>query len=218
MYKRQGCVWWLLQVLDDGRLTDSKGRLVNFKNTVIILTSNVGSEQLINMNQIGFDDALKKSEEKQKSQDEVREKVMGELQKSFRPEFLNRLDEIIVFKQLDQRSITRIVSLLIDGAMSNLLEKGITVQVDRKVIDKIGKEGYDAKYGARPLHRKIQTDILNPLANAIIDGNIKEGALINVSVDDGKYVFSAPSKKSTAKRKKEKVLACLLCAAEMNRR
>ena len=197
----------LLQVLDDGRLTDSKGRLVNFKNTVIILTSNVGSEQLINMNQIGFDDALKKSEEKQKSQDEVREKVMGELQKSFRPEFLNRLDEIIVFKQLDQRSITRIVSLLIDGAMSNLLEKGITVQVDRKVIDKIGKEGYDAKYGARPLHRKIQTDILNPLANAIIDGNIKEGALINVSVDDGKYVFSAPSKKSTAKRKKEKVLA-----------
>ena len=195
----------LLQLLDDGRLTDSKGRTVNFKNTVIILTSNIGSEQLVSMNQIGFGETLRKSEEKQKKYDEVREKVMDELQKSFRPEFLNRLDEIVVFKPLDQQSIRRIVSLMIDEAIAQLSVKGITAHIDQKVFEKIGKEGYDAKYGARPLQRKIQTDILNPLANTIIEGNAGDGATVTIGVKDDVYTFSTAWKQATKRKKKEHV-------------
>lgn len=194
----------LLQVLDDGRLTDSKGRLVNFKNAVIILTSNIGSDQLVNMHQIGFEDAMKKSEEKNRQYGEVKERVMEELQKSFKPEFLNRLDEIIVFKPLDQMSIRRVVTLLINESMNQLSDKGVTVTVDKKVYDKISKEGYDAKYGARPLRRKIQTDILNPLANAIIAGNIGNGATVTISVRDNEYTFDTV-RKQTSRGKKKKI-------------
>ena len=196
----------LLQVLDDGRLTDSKGRLVNFKNTVIILTSNVGSEQLTNMNQIGFEDTLKKSEERKKQYDEVRDKVTSELQKSFKPEFLNRLDEVIVFKPLDQTSIRKIVTLLIAEAMEQLSNREIAVSIDKAVYKKIGEEGYDVKYGARPLRRKIQTDILNPLANAIIDGNVERGARITITVENGEYTFNVIKPKKVARKtKREKV-------------
>ena len=200
----------LLQVLDDGRLTDSKGRLVNFKNVVVILTSNIGSDQLINMNQIGFEDSLKQSEEMKKNYDEVRDKIMRELQKSFRPEFINRLDGVIVFKPLDQASIRKIVSLLVGEATKQLLERNITLEIDKKVYEKLGKEGYDSKYGARPLHRKIQTDILNPLANAIIEGNVREGGTVSIKVKDEGYDFSIGKKtkrklKIGAKSKKRKI-------------
>ena len=197
----------LLQVLDDGRLTDSKGRVVNFKNVVIILTSNIGSEQLVSMNQIGFEDSMKKSEEKQKQYDEVRDKVMDELQKSFRPEFLNRLDEVIVFKPLDQQNIRKVVSILINEAIGQLSDKGITAHIDRRVFEKLSKEGYDTKYGARPLRRKIQTDILNPLANAIIEGNVKDGAMVTIAVKDNAYTFSVSKQRkvSTKRKRKEQV-------------
>ena len=195
----------LLQVFDDGRLTDSKGRLVNFKNTVIILTSNIGSDQLVNMNQIGFEDAMKKSEEREKKYTDVKGKVMDELQKSFRPEFLNRLDEIIVFKPLDAMSIKKIVTILVDEALQHLKEKGVVITIEKEVYEKIGKEGYDAKYGARPLRRKIQTDILNPLANAVIDGSAGDGTTIAISVADSEYAFTIKKKgkKSTVKSRKK---------------
>lgn len=196
----------LLQVLDDGRLTDSKGRIVNFKNTVVILTSNIGSEQLVNMNQIGFDDAMKKSQEKVKKYDEVKSRVMEKLQKSFRPEFLNRLDEVIVFKPLDEMSVKRIVTLLIDETAERLAERGIMVMIDRKVYEKISKEGYNAEYGARPLHRKIQADILDSLANAIIEGNLGSGSSVQVTVEDGKYKFDTSKKCFARKKKREQVL------------
>ena len=188
-------------MLDDGRLTDSKGRLVNFKNTVVILTSNVGSERLISMNKIGFEDNMKKADEERKQYNEVRDKVTAELQKSFKPEFLNRLDEIIIFKPLDQNSIRKIVTLLLKEAAERLSERDLSVTVDKEVYKKISKEGYDVKYGARPLRRKIQTDILNPLANAIIDGNVQEGAAIHITIKDGEYAFEVKNKKN-AKRKK----------------
>ena len=193
----------LLQVLDDGRLTDSKGRIVNFKNTVVILTSNIGSEQLVNMNQIGFEDSMKKSEESDKQYDEVKDRVMEKLQKSFRPEFLNRLDEIVVFKPLDQTSIRKIVTLLINEATQRLAEREIAVSVDREVYEKVGKEGYNTEYGARPLHRKIQTDILDPLASAIIEGNLESGSSVRITVEDGKYKFDT-SKRYIAKKKKNR--------------
>ena len=197
----------LLQVLDDGRLTDSKGRVVNFKNTVIILTSNIGSDQLINANQIGFEDVVKKSDEYDRRYNEVKERVMEKLQKSFRPEFLNRLDEIIVFKPLDRDSIRKVVTLLIGESMEQLSDRGVTVTVDRKVYDKITRDGYDAKYGARPLRRKIQTDILNPLANAIIDGNIGRGATVTISVKDDAYTFETAKPAGRRKKKVERVPA-----------
>ena len=200
----------LLQVLDDGRLTDSKGRLVNFKNTVIILTSNIGSEQLINMNRIGFEDSLKKSEEREKEYDEVRSKVMEELQKSFRPEFLNRIDEVIVFKPLDRQSIQKIVSILVSESVAHLSDRGVTADIDRKVFEKLAKDGYDSKYGARPLSRKIQNEILNPLANAIIEGNVTDGATVTIGLKDGKYTFAVkkqPRGRAVAGKKREKVPA-----------
>ena len=198
----------LLQVLDDGRLTDSKGRIVNFKNTVVILTSNVGSEQLVNMNQIGFEDSMKKSEIQSKQYDEVKGRVMEKLQKSFRPEFLNRLDEVIVFKPLDQASIKKIVTLLIHETTQRLAEREIAVSVDREVYEKIGKEGYHAEYGARPLRRKIQTDILDPLADAIIEGDLEIGSRVQITIEDGEYKFNTSKKRSAKKKKKrEQVFA-----------
>ena len=197
----------LLQILDDGRLTDSKGRLVNFKNAVVILTSNVGSEQLVNMNQIGFDDIVKKSEESSKQYDEVRHRVMEKLQKSFKPEFLNRLDEIIVFKPLDRANVRKIVNLLMDETAERLADREISISVDKAVYDKIGKEGYHAEYGARPLRRKIQTDILDPLADAIIEGNLQPGASVRVRIKDGKYTFEAEKKRAPKKKKQEQVFA-----------
>ena len=195
----------LLQVLDDGRLTDSKGRVVNFKNTVVILTSNVGSEKLINMNQIGFEEAVKKSEERSRQYDEVRNRVMDTLQKSFRPEFLNRLDEIIVFKPLSKPDVRKVVTLQVNEAIQRLADREIAITVDRAVYEKIGKDGYHAEYGARPLRRKIQTDLLNPLANAIIEGNLGRGSSVHVRIEDGVYQFDTTkkrAKKSKAKTKK----------------
>ena len=199
----------LLQVLDDGRLTDSKGRTVNFKNTVVILTSNVGSDQLINMNQIGFGETLKKSEEQDKQYDEVRGRVMDQLQKSFKPEFLNRLDEVIVFKPLDRASVRKVVTLMVDESIKQLSEREIAITVDKKVYEKIGTEGYHSEYGARPLRRKIQTDILNPLANAIIAGNLEGGADcgVYITVEDGEYQFNISGKTKNKKKKRERALA-----------
>ena len=195
----------LLQLLDDGRLTDSKGRLVNFKNTVVVLTSNIGSDQLISMNKIGFEDTIRQSEKGKKEYGEVREKIMDQLQKSFRPEFLNRLDEIVVFKPLDKQSIRRVVSIMVHDAIAQLSGKGIQATINRSVFDKIGKDGYDAKFGARPLQRKIQEDVLNPLANRIIKGELSEGSSVSVNVVNDEYVFEITKKEPRPQKKRSEV-------------
>ena len=202
----------LLQVLDDGRLTDSKGRVVNFKNTVIILTSNIGSDQLIHGSKIGFEETIKKSEISKREYDVVRETVMDELQKTFRPEFLNRLDEIITFRPLDRKSVRKVVSLLMTEALKQLSERQVIVLPDKGVFDKLAREGFDAKFGARPLQRKIQTDLLNPLANKILEGNIGEGTTVTISVDkENGYAFTVTKpkaeKQKQRKREREKVFA-----------
>ncbi|MFZ2151991.1 MAG: AAA family ATPase, partial [Minisyncoccia bacterium] len=169
----------LLQVLDDGRLTDAKGRSVNFKNTIIIMTSNIGTETL-NAQAIGFHDGVDKEE--RVAYDDAKKKVLDELKHSFKPEFLNRVDHIIVFDPLTKDELREIAKLQINLVRERLVKKQIDFQVTDKVIDFIVKEGYDPMYGARPLKRVIQEKILDQLASQIIANELEEEATVTVDV------------------------------------
>ncbi len=183
----------LLQVLDDGRLTDAKGRVVNFKNTVIIMTSNVGSELLGRSAQLGFSAAEK---EDALGEAEVRESVLGSLRSTFRPEFLNRIDEMIVFHPLSQEVINRIVKLQIEAVKTRLAERHIAIEIDQKAERWLGEKGFDPLYGARPLRRAIQTELLDPLALLLVTGKMQAGSKIGITEKDGKLVFEPLTKKS----------------------
>lgn len=183
----------LLQILDDGRLTDAKGRLVNFKNTVIIMTSNVGSELLGRSAQLGFSAAEK---EDALGEVEIRESVLGSLRSTFRPEFLNRIDEMIVFHPLSQEVINRIVELQIEAVKTRLAERYIAIEIDQKAERWLGEKGFDPLYGARPLRRVIQTELLDPLALLLVTGKMQAGSKIGITEKDGKLVFEPLTKKS----------------------
>lgn len=173
----------LLQVLDNGRLTDSKGRVVNFKNTVIIMTSNIGSEHFAKMQSIGFNNGELASEEAS-----VRDRVVGSLKNRFRPEFINRLDEIVVFNLLQPEVIRNIVDIQLEHVAVRLQEKGIALSVTETARDLLAKDGYDKQYGARPLRRLIQTKILNPIAEMIISRSVGEKAYIEVAEKNGEII------------------------------
>ncbi len=173
----------LLQVLDNGRLTDAKGRLVNFKNTIIILTSNVGAHYIDKMQTIGFT----KGEEA--NYDSVKEKVLDALKNQFRPEFLNRLDDIIVFDVLSKAVIKSIVSIQVEAIKQRLAEKEIELVVSSSVLDDLTKEGYNPQYGARPLKRLIQTKILNPVATMMIGNKVLSGGTVLVDKKGGAFTF-----------------------------
>jgi ATP-dependent Clp protease ATP-binding subunit ClpB len=166
----------LLQVLDDGRLTDSQGRTVDFKNTVIIMTSNIGSRYLLEGVQ---GDAIP---------DSVRESVMAELRKSFRPEFLNRIDETILFKPLTLEEITKIVDLLLVDLNKRLADRRVTIKLDKKAHEWAAERGYDPVFGARPLKRFLQRNIETKLARSLISGNIAEGCTVTFHVKDNELV------------------------------
>lgn len=177
----------MLQILDDGHLTDAKGRKVNFKNTVIIMTSNIGSDIIMNFSrrgEIGFGDDKRDAQKSQ--EDKVKGKVMEVLHEQFKPEFLNRVDEIIMFHPLDQKHIRNIVDIQLSHVVDRLKEKKITVEIPDKVRDWLGKKGYDANLGARPLKRVIQTKLLDPLAMAIISGQITDGDHVAITVEKDK--------------------------------
>ncbi|MHB0978111.1 MAG: ATP-dependent Clp protease ATP-binding subunit [Minisyncoccota bacterium] len=174
----------LLQVLDNGRLTDTKGRVVNFKNTVIIMTSNVGSEYIDKMQSIGFSKGGEK-EDYQNSKD----KVVGALKDQFRPEFLNRLDDIVVFDVLSKDVIRTIVDIQIANIKERLATKDIELVVADSVLDDLSAEGYNPQYGARPLKRLIQTKILNPVANMMITNKILSGGTVLVDKKNGEFTF-----------------------------
>ncbi len=159
----------LLQILEDGRLTDSQGRMVDFKNTVIIMTSNIGARSIVSNKTIGFNG----DESTSKNYESIKSNVMSELKKAFRPEFLNRVDEIIVFKQLSENEIEKIVDLMIKASVNRLKEKEIEVTITKDLKKHIAKIGFDPAYGARPLRRAIQNLIEDTLAEEILDGNIK---------------------------------------------
>ena len=179
----------LLQILDNGRLTDAKGRTVNFKNTVIIMTSNVGSEYLEQMSTLGFK-ASNDDEEKQIIQSKnLKEKIRLALKEHFRPEFLNRIDEIIIFNPLNQKEIEKIVEIQLEIVKKRLLQKEIQLQIDEVVKKYLAKEGFSPDFGARELKRVIQRNILDPLAYKIINGEIGAADIVKITVENNKLNF-----------------------------
>ena len=174
----------LLQVLDDGRLTDSFGRIVDFKNTVVIMTSNLGARSIDKGGSLGF----KKQDDKVTYQG-MKGKVVDELKKTFNPEFLNRIDEIIVFHQLTKADLTNIIELLISKVAARLKEKKIVLKLDASAKDLLIEKGYDPVFGARPLKRAIQKYIEDPLSMEILNKRITEGCVINAKADNDKLIF-----------------------------
>lgn len=176
----------LLQVLDNGRLTDAKGRTVNFKNCVIIMTSNIGAEYIDKMSNMGFGTGSDDADQ----YNQVKNKVTGALRDYFRPEFLNRLDEIVLFNVLSPEAVREIVSLQVQEVANRLAEKQITLTVSNAALECLSKEGYSPQYGARPLKRLIQNKILTPIAGMMISRGVLEGGAVSVDVDkNGEFSF-----------------------------
>ena len=176
----------LLQILDDGRLTDSHGRIVNFKNTVIIMTSNIGARIITEKKTLGF--SLLEENKEEAEYEKTKKEVMAELKKQFRPEFINRIDEIIVFHKLTSEEMEQITTIMLEQIRKRLEEKNIEITIDEKAKNLIVTKGTDSNYGARPLRRAIQTIIEDKIAEEIIDGNIKNGDKIRITEEKGKIV------------------------------
>jgi ATP-dependent Clp protease ATP-binding subunit ClpC len=174
----------LLQVLDDGRLTDGKGRVVDFKNTVIIMTSNVGG-RILSQDRLGFE-----SKDAGADREDDEKRLMDELRRSFRPEFLNRIDEIIVFEPLTREQLAQVVDLLLEHLREVVKGQGMKLDVSVAARLHLAEQGYDAEYGARPLKRAIQRLLENPLSGELLRGAFAEGDTIHVDLKDGSLVFS----------------------------
>ena len=164
----------LLQVLDDGRLTDGQGRTVNFKNTVIIMTSNIGSQLILEMR--GADE---------RTYQRMREQVLEALRRQFRPEFLNRVDEIVVFRALTESELEKIVEIQLEGLRRRLAERRITLEVTEPARVHLAHVGYDPVFGARPLKRAIQREVETPVARLIVAGKLRDGGTVRVDVAGG---------------------------------
>ncbi len=178
----------LLQILEDGRLTDSQGRTVNFKNTVIIMTSNLGARVITDKKFLGFTNNIETDKEKnnQKEYEETKKEVMAELKKELRPEFINRIDEIIVFHKLDDNEIGQIIDIMLNEVINRLKEQKYEVVLEPEVKELIAKEGIDKNFGARPLRRTIQSLVEDKLAEEILDSKLVKGKVAKFSVKDGK--------------------------------
>ena len=182
----------LLQVLDDGYITDSKGRKVSFKNTIIIMTSNAGANRIIDPKQLGFSsgDTEKQDYEKMKSG------VMEEVKLMFKPEFLNRIDDIIVFHALNEKEVRSIVNIMLRALAKQVKEQ---MEIELKFTDTLknmlAKESYDKKYGARPLRRMIQSKVEDALAEEVLSGAVNSGDIVNVSCRNDKVTFKVNNKK-----------------------
>jgi ATP-dependent Clp protease ATP-binding subunit ClpB len=179
----------LLQILDDGRLTDSKGRAVNFKNTVIIMTSNVGSDILVRAKGLGFK-GDRSGEDETLSENEIRERILSSLRERFKPEFLNRIDETIIFHPLSEKIFGGIVELQLGRVALRLEKQGIRIRFASSVKSYLAKKGFDPAYGARPLKRLIQNEILDPLSLEILEKKVQTGESIEIVADKGKIVFA----------------------------
>jgi ATP-dependent Clp protease ATP-binding subunit ClpC len=172
----------LLQILDDGRLTDGQGRTVNFKNTVIIMTSNIGQEIIqAQVSAIGF-----KSLKKEVSFEETKIKLLAEVKKNFRPEFLNRIDDVIVFEPLSKEDIYNIIERELQPLYRKLNERGIALELSKKARDFLLDKGFDIDFGARPLKRALQKYLQDPLALKLLEGSLKNGDKVVVDVDPDK--------------------------------
>lgn len=195
----------LLQVLDEGHLKDAKGRVVNFKNTIIVMTSNIGSQFVEKMETIGFTNNTSDA-----NYANVKDKVLEALKSHFRPEFLNRVDEIVLFDVLSREAIKEIVTLRTNIVAKRLLGKGIVLDLTKEALEYLAEKGYDPHYGARPLNRLIQNKILSPVASYIISNNVKKGDVIKVEVKKGEIVIEKKKRtpvKSTVKTRKKKAVS-----------
>jgi ATP-dependent Clp protease ATP-binding subunit ClpB len=173
----------LLQVLDDGRLTDNKGRVVNFKNTIIIMTSNLGSD-IIREKFEGLND-----QNREEVTEDAKEAVLELLKKTVRPEFLNRIDEIVMFSPLDEAEILSIVKIQVDSILRMLKGNGVTLNISDEALKFIAEEGYDPQFGARPVKRVIQRRLLNELSKKLISQTVQRDKPIVIDVKDGELVF-----------------------------
>ena len=187
-----------LQILDDGRLTDAKGRVVNFKNSVIIMTSNVGSDVLLRMQALGFQGERKDRDDPR--EEDMKSKIMASLKETFRPEFLNRIDEIVVFHPLSKQAIRNIVDAELKKLDRRLVAQEIRIEWPESVRKHLAEKGYDPLYGARPLKRVIQNDILDVLALDILEKKWEAGRWLRASVEKGRIAFGV--RRQIQKRKK----------------
>lgn len=178
----------LLQVFEDGRLTDAKGRVVSFRNTIIVMTSNIGSEFIARMGHLGF------SQEEEHGEADLKSKIFDSLREHFRPEFINRIDEIILFKHLGKKELSSIVDIQLARTRDRLLKKKIKINFTKPVKDFLIDKGFDVQFGARPLKRAIQQFILDPLALRIVAGEFKEGDKVKIDVKGSTILFSRGSK------------------------
>ncbi len=176
----------LLQILEDGRLTDSDGRVVNFKNTIIVMTSNAGAHSITNSRSLGFGGNV----ETVRDYESMKERVMAEVKDVFRPEFINRVDDLIVFHALEPDDIQKIAGLMLENVVKRLEEHGIHLHYNDKVVKYLATEGYDANYGARPLRRTIQRSVEDALSEEIIAGRIALGDSVRLNIRKGKIAFS----------------------------
>ncbi len=180
----------MLQILDDGILTDAQGRKVDFKNTVIIMTSNLGAKEILGnvSSKLGFSS---ENDDKGLSEHEkIKNKVMEEVKRAFKPEFLNRIDDIIVFDRLSEADIKSIASLMLKSLSERLKLNEINISFSDAAIEKIAKSGFDPVYGARPLRRAIQNEIEDMLSEQIIDGAVKNGDTVSLDVSEDKFTVN----------------------------
>jgi ATP-dependent Clp protease ATP-binding subunit ClpC len=183
----------LLQILEDGRLTDAQGRTVDFKNTIIIMTSNIGARYIQKGTPLGFG-----KKQKGLSYEDMKDKVMSELKRTFRPEFLNRVDDIIVFHDLTHEDIKAIVDLMFSRLREQLKTQGLSIKVTESAKDVLAREGYDPAMGARPLRRTIQRLVEDPLSEALLAGEFKDGDTVVVDAKDNRIVFRTPERVTTS--------------------
>ena len=174
----------LLQILDEGRLTDSKGHQVNFKNTVIIMTSNVGAAEVNKVNTLGFGT-------QDQEYDKMKDRIRDALKSQFRPEFLNRIDDIITFRKLEKAELAEIVEILLSGLRKRLLAIGVDLVVRNAAVDYVLAQAGEEGYGARPLKRVIQRKIEDRLSEEILKGNILKGETVTIDAFDGKLTFKS---------------------------
>ena len=179
----------LLQILEDGRLTDGKGKVVDFRNTVIIMTSNVGAHSIGKIKKMGFDVSNEEDKEGKADYEKMKESILSELKQTFRPEFLNRLDDIIIFHELSDEDIQKIAGLMLQNVAKRLEENGIKMQVSEEVCKYLAKEGFDPVYGARPLRRAIQQKVEDALSEEILKGTIQIGDEVQAVLKEDKLAF-----------------------------
>ncbi|MEE9399832.1 MAG: AAA family ATPase, partial [Dehalococcoidales bacterium] len=175
----------LLQIFDDGHLTDAKGRRVDFRNSIIIMTSNVGAELIRKGTTIGFTSRSNEIKGKQQAYEKMKENLLNELKKTFRPEFLNRVDGVVVFHSLDKEQIRKIVDLMLTSVTEQLKEKDIKLEVTEAAKDFLGEKGYDEVFGARPLRRVIQDMIEDKLSEDLLRGKFSPGETVIVDLEEG---------------------------------